>query len=39
MVQAENEKEIPAIAALQRSVRENHSNENALIVRSISLMV
>lgn len=32
IVQAENEKELPAIAALQRSVKENHSNAEALIV-------
>ena len=32
IIQAENEKESPAIAALQRSVKENQSNQKALIV-------
>lgn len=35
MVQAENEKEHPAIAALQRSVKENNLNEKALMVKTI----
>ena len=35
MTQAENEKEEPAIAALQRSVKEDHSNARALMVNLI----
>jgi peroxin-5 len=32
MTQAENEKEVPAIAALQRCVQENPKNLEALMV-------
>ncbi|KAI8895736.1 hypothetical protein BC833DRAFT_600154 [Globomyces pollinis-pini] len=35
-VQAENEKELPAIAALQRSVQENPQNLDALIALAVS---